>query len=55
MEDMDRTKLARLRGNTHTGRPLGSDSFISKLEKKIGCRLRPLPAGRPKKQKGQQK
>jgi hypothetical protein len=40
---------------THTGRPLGSDGFISKLEKKLGCRLRPLPVGRPKRQKGRQK
>lgn len=55
MEDIDQTEIARLRGNTHTGRPLGSDSFISKLEGKIGCRLRPLPVGRPKKKKGRQK
>jgi len=31
------------------GRPLGSDKFISKLEIKLGRRLRPLPGGRPKK------
>lgn len=51
MEDIDRTELAGLRSNTHTGRPLGSDSFIGKLEIKIGCRLRPLPVGRPKTRK----
>ena len=34
---------------TSRGRPLGSDSFISKLEKHIGRRLRPLPVGRPRK------
>ncbi len=33
------------------GRPLGSDSFISKLEAKVGKRLRPLPVGRPRKEK----
>ena len=44
---IDETKLARLRANTHTGRPLGSDSFLSKLEKLLGRRVRPLPVGRP--------
>jgi putative transposase len=33
---------------THTGRPLGDDSFLSKLEHRLGRRLRPLPVGRPK-------
>ena len=41
----------RLRMNTHTGRPLGSDSFLSKCEKLIGRRVRPLPIGKPKKSK----
>ncbi len=49
MERLDEKELTRIRGNTHTGRPLGSDSFISKLEKLVGHRLRPLPIGRPKK------
>jgi len=31
-----------------TGRPLGTDKFISKIEVKLGRRLRPLPIGRPK-------
>lgn len=35
--------------NTHTGRPLASDAFISKLEKLFNKRIRPLPIGRPKK------
>jgi len=29
---------------------LAGDSLISKLEKKLGHRLRPLPVGRPKKE-----
>jgi len=45
------SEVVRLRLNTHTGRPLGSDSFLSKLEKLLGRRLRPLPVGRPKKRK----
>ena len=51
-----RTKLKKfdidkLRIHCRTGRPLGTDKFISKLETVIGRRLRPLPAGRPKKKK----
>ena len=41
--------VGRIRLNTHTGRPLAGDSFISKLEKVLNKRLRPLPIGRPKK------
>ena len=43
------SEVVRLRLNTHTGRPLGSDSFLSKLEKLLGRRVRALPVGRPKK------
>jgi len=43
--------LGRLRLNTYTRRPLGSDSFMSKLEKLLGRRVRPLPVGRPSKDK----
>jgi putative transposase len=41
--------IEKIRLNTHTGRPLASDSFISKLEKLLNKRLRSLPVGRPKK------
>ncbi len=34
---------------TSRGRPLGSDSFVAKLETRLGRRLRPLPRGRPPK------
>ena len=34
------------RRNTHTGRPLGTDSFLSKLEARLGRRLCALPVGR---------
>ena len=40
----------QLRQSTSRGRPLGSDSFVSKLEVALNRRLRPLPVGRPKKQ-----
>ena len=38
-------ELSSIRLATHRGRPPGSDSLLSKLER----RLRPLPIGRPKK------
>jgi putative transposase len=49
----DKETLAALRLHTQTGRPLASDSFLSKLERTLGRRLRPLPVGRPKKEKSQ--
>jgi len=48
---IDEVDVGRLRANTHTGRPLGSDSFLSKLEKLFGRRIRPLPVGRPVKKR----
>jgi putative transposase len=49
----DKETLAAPRLNTQTGRPLASDSFLSKLEHTLGRRLRPLPVGRPKKEKSE--
>jgi len=43
-------EVSAIRSCTNRGRPLGSDSFLSKIEKTIGRRLRPLPVGRPKKE-----
>jgi putative transposase len=48
---LSESELKRVRLSTHTGRPLGSDSFLSKLEKLLGRRVRPLPVGRPRKDK----
>jgi putative transposase len=42
-------EFERVRRSLHTGRPLASDGFLSKLEHKLGRRLRALPVGRPKK------
>jgi hypothetical protein len=38
-EGLSDSELGRLRLNTHTGRPLGSDSFLSKLEGLLGRRV----------------
>jgi putative transposase len=51
-EGIDDAQLERLRLRTHTGRPLGSDGFLSKIETLLGHRVRPLPVGRPPKRKG---
>jgi putative transposase len=46
----DDTITAKIRANTLTGRPSGDDTFVLKLEKLLGRRLRPLPVGRPRKE-----
>jgi putative transposase len=46
---MEAQETTKIRIYCRTGRPLGSDGFISKLESVIGRRLRPLPVGRPRK------
>jgi putative transposase len=48
-EGLTDEEVARIRLRTHTGRPLGSDAFLSKLETLLGRRVRPLPIGRPRK------
>ena len=50
-EMLDERVLSGIRLNTHRGRPLGSDRFLSKIEALVGRRLRPLPVGRPRKGK----
>jgi len=47
-EGDDPDEVAAIRKYTVTGRPLGSSTFIQKLEKKFGERLHALPVGRPK-------
>ena len=50
LERPEDDRLVRaLQLSTSRGRPLGSDSFIAKLETRLGRRLRPLPRGRPRK------
>jgi len=61
LDDNDRKKYKRflkqrdleaekkIRRATSTDRPLGSDGFIKKLERKLAQRLYPGKAGRPKK------
>lgn len=51
LEKVSESQIKKMETYIRTGRPLGSDSFISKLETKLNKRLRPLPVGRPKKEK----
>jgi putative transposase len=48
-EREDDTEVAALRLSTHRGRPLATDAFLAKLERRLRRRLRPLPVGRPRK------
>jgi putative transposase len=45
-EDQEWTAAIKL--STSRGRPLAGDSFLSKLERRLGRKIRPLPVGRPK-------
>lgn len=49
IQDDDEAIITAIRNATGTGRPLGSDSFLSKLETTMGRQLRPHPHGRPGK------
>lgn len=51
LNDESEGDTARIRLATNRGRPLASDTLLSKLEKRLNRRLRPLPVGRPKKLK----
>ncbi len=48
-QPQDEAIVNRLRTWSNRGCPLGSDSFISKLEARLNRRLRPAPRGRPRK------
>jgi putative transposase len=47
--------IETLRLHTRTGRPLGGDAFLSKIETFLGRRVRAVPRGRPKGSKDTQK
>jgi len=49
LHEEERKIIKRIRANTLTGRPLGNEVFIEKLETIFGKRLRPLAHGRPRK------
>jgi putative transposase len=48
-EPLDEEKIAQLRTHTKTGRPLGNEKFIQKLEKKLGIKISIEKPGRKRK------
>ncbi|MEA2039722.1 MAG: hypothetical protein U9N82_07790 [Thermodesulfobacteriota bacterium] len=44
-------EIMKMRGHEHTGRPLGSGSFVENLENTLGRILKPKKAGRRPKSK----
>ncbi len=42
--------IRKIKANTLTGRPLGSDEFVARIERIFHVRLRPLARGRPRKE-----
>jgi putative transposase len=51
LQQTDANTEQRIRQATSTGRPLGSEGFVKRLERKLSRRLLPGKAGRPKKAK----
>jgi len=47
--------IEQMRVHTRTGRPLGDDAFISKIETLLNRRVRAIPRGRPKGSKDKTK
>jgi putative transposase len=47
--DENKEDVEAIRKHTMTGRPLGTEGFITKLSRRLGRELRALPRGRPKK------
>ena len=48
--DEEAAEMAALRHATRTGRPLGSEGFVQRLEATFGRKLNPKRTGRPKKE-----
>lgn len=49
LQKEDASVITQVRSNTLSGKPLGDDTFITKLEKFFGITIKSLPRGRPKK------
>jgi putative transposase len=48
-QSLDGPTVERLQSHERTGRPIGSDAFVAKLEKRLGRTLRPRKPGRKPK------
>ena len=54
-EGQDDAMVRAIRGGTRTGRPVGSEPFVRRLERMLGRVLRPRKGGRPRKARRQKK
>jgi len=50
MQTDDAAMVADIKANALTGRPLGSNAFVARIERIFNLRLRPLARGRPRKE-----
>ena len=50
-EELDEATLESLREKTSTGRPLGDEEFLDRIERLLGRRVRPGKPGRPRKKR----
>ena len=48
-EGQERAELEAIRKSTQTGRPMGDEAFVAKIEGRTGRMLRARPVGRPRK------
>jgi putative transposase len=48
-QGQDQAALEAIRRHTHTGRPWGSEAFMTRIESQTGRLVRPRPVGRPRK------
>lgn len=49
-ESMKEEEINNIRSHTRSGRPIGSESFIEKMEQKLDRIFKLRPRGRPKKE-----
>ena len=49
LHDSAEPEAERIRRNTHTGRPLGSEDFVRQMERRLCRTLAPQKGGRPRK------
>lgn len=49
LRDRDDEGATLVCGNTRTGRPLGSERFVNRIEKELDRRVRAMPVGRPRR------
>lgn len=49
--ESDEQAFRAIRESTRTGRPLGDETFVRRIEQELGRDLQPKPIGRPRKKR----